>query len=131
MRNLPGLVFVLERHPVTGTRGSTLNRTSRMIHLTTYEPGAQPPAEKFPLGRVVVTPGVLAKVPDAEIQSALSRHHRGDWGEVCKADWQENESSLAEGDRLLSAYRTKAGVKFYIVTEHDRSATTVLLPEEY
>lgn len=102
-----------------------------MIHLTAYEPGAQPPPEKFPLGRVVATPGVLAKVPDDEIQSALSRHHHGDWGEVCKADWRANEQGLAEGDRLHSVFRTKAGVKFYIITEHDRSATTVLLPDEY
>ena len=102
-----------------------------MIHLTAYEPGAQPPAEKFSLGRVVATPGALAKVPDDEIQSALSRHHHGDWGEVCKADWQANEQGLVEGDRLLSVFRTKAGVRFYIITEHDRSATTVLLPDEY
>jgi hypothetical protein len=91
----------------------------------------QPPAEKFSLGRTVATPGVLANVPDDEIQSALSRHHHGDWGEVCKSDWQANEQGLLEGDRLLSVFRSKAGVKFYIITEHDRSATTVLLPDEY
>jgi hypothetical protein len=101
-----------------------------MIHFTAYEPGAQPP-EKFLLGRVVATPGVLAKVPDDEIKSALSRHHHGDWGEVCKADWKANEEGLAEGALLLSVFRSKAGVKFYIITEHDRSATTVLLLGEY
>jgi hypothetical protein len=102
-----------------------------MIDLTAYESGAQPPAEKFPLGRVVATPGVLAKVPNDEIQSALSRHHHGDWGDVDEDDRQENERSLVEGDRLLSVFRSKAGVKFYIVTEHDRCVTTVLLPDEY
>lgn len=103
-----------------------------MIHLTTYEPGAtQPPEGKFPLGRTVTTPGALADVLAEEMQAALFRHHHGDWGDVGEDDWQENERSLREGFRLLSIFHTKAGVKFYIITEHDRSATTVLLPEEY
>ncbi len=59
------------------------------------------------------------------------RHHSGDWGDVCEEDQQENERSLHAGSRLLSVFRTKAGVKFYIITEHDRSVTTVLLPEGY
>ena len=75
--------------------------------------------------------GALAAVPAEEMQAALRRHHSGDWGDLCDADRQENERSLAEGLRLLSVFRTTAGVKFYIITEHDRSATTVLLPEEY
>lgn len=85
----------------------------------------------FPLGQVVATPGALAEIPHEEIAAALGRHNRGDWGEVGEADKQENELSLREGFRLLSAYRSTAGVKFWIITEADRSATTVLLPEEY
>src|SRR5258705_233083 len=72
-----------------------------------------------------------AAVPAEEIQTALLRHHNGDWGDVCEGDRQENERSLREGLRLLSVFHTKTGVKFYIITEHDRSATTVLLPDEY
>ena len=102
-----------------------------MIHLTTYEPGAQPPAAKFPLGRTVATPCTLAKVPADEMQSALRRHHIGDWGDLDEHDRQENERSLREGGRLLSVFCTKAGVKFYIITEHDRTVTTVMLPDEY
>lgn len=103
-----------------------------MIHLTAYEPGAaQPPPEKFPLGRTVATPGALAAIPNDELQAALRRHHTGDWGDLDEHDRQENERSLREGFRLFSVYRTKDGVKFYIVTEQDRSATTVLLPDEY
>lgn len=101
-----------------------------MIHLSTYEPagGAQP---KFQLGQVVATQGALADIPQDEIETALRRHHCGDWGKVTEEDQKENEQSLANGFRLFSVYCTKAGVKFYIITEHDRSVTTVLLPSEY
>ena len=103
-----------------------------MIHLAAYEPGAPlPPERKFPLGRTVTTPGALADVPAEEMQAALFRHHHGDWGDVGDDDRQENERSLRDGCRLFSVFHTKAGVKFYVITEHDRSATTVLLPDEY
>ena len=103
-----------------------------MIHLTSYENGAPiPPEEKFPLGRTVTTPRALAKVPNEEMQAALFRHHHGDWGDLCEADRVANDRALIEGSRLLSVFRTKAGTRFYIITEHDRSVTTVLLPEEY
>lgn len=85
----------------------------------------------FPLGQIVATPGALAAIPHEEIAAALGRHNRGDWGEVGEADKQENELSLREGFRLLSAYRSAGGVQFWIITAADRSATTVLLPEEY
>lgn len=88
-------------------------------------------SERFPLGRVVATPGAIAAVPPEEMQSALRRHHAGDWGELCKEDRNENERSLCDGCRLMSVYHTKAGVKFYIITEGDRRATTALLPDEY
>ena len=55
----------------------------------------------------------------------------GDWGELCEEDRQENEFSLREGFRLLSAYTSAQGEKFWVITERDRSVTTVLLPEEY
>lgn len=103
-----------------------------MIHLNAYETGSSfPPEGKFRLGHTVTTPGALAAVPAEEMQAALVRHHHGDRGDVCEDDRQENQRSLREGDRLLSVFHTEAGVKFYIITEHDRSATTVLLPEEH
>ena len=88
-------------------------------------------ADLFPLGQVVATPGVLAAVPADEITTALRRHAGGDWGTVCPEDQRENELSLKEGFRLLSAYQASNGTKFWVITEADRSATTVLLPEEY
>ena len=86
---------------------------------------------KFSIGRLLSTPGALAKVPPEEMFTALSRHAQGDWGDVDEHDRQENELSLQQGFRLLSVYHTQARVKFYIITEAGRASTTVLLPEEY
>ena len=85
----------------------------------------------FSLGRVVATPNALATIPPDEVTKALGRHAACDWGECGPEDWQENELSLKEGFRLFSVYRSSKGVKFWIITEADRSATTVLLPEDY
>ena len=62
---------------------------------------------------------------------ALSRHHAGDWGEVNPEDWLANQNALADGLRLLSVYHDRHRVKFYIITEADRSITPVMLPEDY
>lgn len=83
---------------------------------------------KFPLGRTVATPAALAALSPEEITVALSRHERGDWGNVCSEDWESNEFALREGLRLFSVYHTAAHVKFWIITEAERSVTTVLLP---
>ena len=88
---------------------------------------------QFPLGQVVATPGALDAL-ERTGQSPLeflSRHASGDWGEVCEADKKENDFSVRNGFRLLSAYRLRDGTKIWIITEADRSATTILLPEEY
>lgn len=83
------------------------------------------------LGRVVATPGVLGAVPRSELFAALERHMRRDWGDVCEADWRANDRALKIGERLLSSYKSNDGVKFWIITERDRSSTTFLLPSEY
>ena len=88
-------------------------------------------AAKFPLGRLVATPNAVENIPNPDILAALQRHLTGDWGDVDEPDRQENELSLKEGFRLLSVYRSARGVKFWIITEADRSATTVLLPKDY
>ena len=85
----------------------------------------------FPLGRVVITPNAQDVLIDEDIRAALQRHASRDWGEVCAADKAENELSLKEGFRILSAYRDSKGSKFWIITEADRSVTTILLPEDY
>lgn len=86
---------------------------------------------KFRAGKIVATPNALDKVPEDEIALALGRHLRGDWGDLCEADRLANEQALTDRMRLLSVYRTRKGVKFYLITEADRSATTILLPCDY
>ena len=89
--------------------------------------------QRFSLGRVVATPGALAAL-DAGGHTPhefLARHVAGDWGEVAGADRQENELSLREGFRVLSAYTTNNGTTLWIITEADRSVTTLPLPSEY
>jgi hypothetical protein len=88
---------------------------------------------RFPLGRVVATPGALRALEKAEQLPAefLDRHVNGDWGDVPEQDRQENEHSVEHGFRILSAYTTSAGEQIWILTEADRSATTILLPSEY
>ncbi len=86
----------------------------------------------FPLGRVVATPAALTLMmenPEDAI-GLLDRHQSGDWGEVCAEDARENERSLKYGFRILSVYRV-GGERLYVLTEADRSATTILKPSEY
>jgi hypothetical protein len=83
---------------------------------------------KFPLGRLLATPGVIAL--GINFAPYINRHVRGDWGDVDTEDWKRNNASLAEGTRIVSAYKTAAG-RIWIITEADRAVTTVLLPSEY
>lgn len=90
---------------------------------------------KFSLGRIVLTRGVNDKAAEDNefakfIFESLKRHIKGDWEDLCKKDREENELSLKKGFRLLSAYQFREE-KIWIITEADRSATTVLFPQEY
>ena len=87
----------------------------------------------FELGQIVGTPGALAALKKAGQQPGefLTRHINRDWGDLDDEDRKENEYSLEHGFRLLSAYKTNAGDRVWIITEADRSVTTLLLPEEY
>jgi hypothetical protein len=87
----------------------------------------------FPLGQIVTTPGALAALERAKQPPTcfLARRAIGDWGELEPTDMAENEHSVAHGSRLLSSYQTDAGERLWIITEADRSATTLLLPDEY
>lgn len=97
-----------------------------MIHLII--PGA-----RFSFGQIVSTPGAIKALEEAGESAVpyLVRHGTGDWGDLCAEDIVENELALREGFRILSAYRTGKGVRFWIITEADRSVTTLLLPSEY
>lgn len=84
-----------------------------------------------PLGRLYATPGVLASIPVNDYSTAVRRHRICDWGEACAEDWESNNQAMIHGSRVVSVYTSKAGVRFWIITEADRSATTILLPNEY
>ncbi|MES2461986.1 MAG: hypothetical protein V4671_15485 [Armatimonadota bacterium] len=89
---------------------------------------------RFAPGRLCVTPGAGAALVLNPANSAarfLSRHLTGDWGDLCPDDRTGNERALKEGTRILSSYRLRTGEEIWIITEADRSATTILLPEEY
>jgi len=87
----------------------------------------------FELGQIVATPGALAALKKAGQQPGefLTRHINRDWGDLDEEDRKENEYGLEHGFRLLSAYKTNAGDRLWLITEADRSVTTLLLPEEY
>mgnify|MGYP000861042452 FL=1 len=86
---------------------------------------------KFPLGRLVATSNAASKLSPEDVAVGIGRHASGDWGEVCDEDRASNEEALVEGLRLMSVYTSTSGLTFWIITEWDRSITTVLLPEDY
>ena len=87
----------------------------------------------FALGQTVITPGAeeALQIAGQTAFDFLRRHVSGDWGELSDDDMKENELSLEEGFRLFSRYQTRKGERLWIITEADRSATTILLPSEY
>ncbi|HEY7427122.1 MAG TPA: hypothetical protein VH682_23005 [Gemmataceae bacterium] len=88
---------------------------------------------KFALGSLVATPAALKAIADSGQAPLdfLSRHAAGDWGDVDAEDWKLNDEAVTAGERILSAYKTKAGERIWIITEADRSSTCILLPDEY
>ena len=89
------------------------------------------PIALFKLGQIVATPNALGHLTQDDILSGIQRHQAGDWGDLDAHDRRVNERGLLEGGRIVSVYHSSAGVKFYVITECDRSVTTVLLPEDY
>lgn len=105
---------------------STLSHTEvNMNHL--------PTTPLFPAGQIVATPGALALLDRTNKTPIefLSRHLRGDWGDLCLEDKTENELSLKHGFRLMSSYQVTENENLWVITEADRTITTILLPSEY
>jgi hypothetical protein len=86
---------------------------------------------RLSLGRLVVTPNARNILAHEDINTALERHNAGDWGEVNSSDRQSNDNAVKRGGRILSAYISSNGDKFWLITEADRSSTTVLMPDDY
>lgn len=133
-----------EKYPLSTLKSSTRSETAaehtleRPIAGTIPFKGKEPQTAdqthhqpKFSLGRVVITFAVWEQLSAAEINPALRRHQAGDWGEHDEQGKKENERNLARGGPVASIFHGTSGVKFYVITEGDRSTTTVLLPEEY
>ncbi|MHC1763404.1 MAG: hypothetical protein AB9869_03720 [Verrucomicrobiia bacterium] len=87
--------------------------------------------KSFPLGKTVITSNALHVLHPLDAYHGLERHSACDWGELDPEDIEANNRAIEEGSRLLSAYHDRHGVKFWVITEADRSVTTVLLPEDY
>lgn len=86
---------------------------------------------KFGLGQTLITVGARDTLDPEDILLALRKHARGDWGECLKDDKLANDQALIDETRIFSVYKDRYGVRFWIITEADRSATTILLPCEY
>jgi hypothetical protein len=85
---------------------------------------------RFPLGQVAITANASLRLSTEEVMTALSRHASGDWGDLCPEDTLANDHALHDGGRLFSAFG-RGEERFWVITEADRSITTVLLPEDY
>ena len=82
-------------------------------------------------GQIVATANAMLKLSPEDMVNALCRHLAGDWGDLSESDRRENELALQQGLRLMSVYKSAVGINFWVITECDRSATTILLPEDY
>ncbi len=85
----------------------------------------------FALGQIVITRHAQNVLSSRDLNEALIRHLEGDWGQVCESDRQLNDSAIQDGGRIMSEYCSGNGVRFWIITEYDRSVTTILLPSDY
>ncbi|WCM18715.1 hypothetical protein NDK50_14860 [Paraburkholderia bryophila] len=99
-----------------------------MTSPSTYRAGP-----RFRLGRILATPAALEVIADAKasIIDLLTRHIRGDFGDLSESGHQQNELAVATGQRILSSYVLPTGQTVWLITEWDRSATTLLLPGDY
>jgi hypothetical protein len=108
--------------------------------MNNFESSTTPKTPRFQLGKVYCTPGALETMERLQVNplALLGRHIRGDWGSVCSEDALSNVQALRDGSRIFSVYELTANndtastsESIWLITEADRSATTILLPDEY
>lgn len=85
---------------------------------------------KFAVGELMASQGAIERIVEDDYLNCFDRHMTGDWGDLDEHDWKANDDAVEFGSRIISAYNDRHGVRFWIITEADRSATTILLPEE-
>lgn len=86
---------------------------------------------QFPLGKLYITPAAQSLLTPHEVQKLLQRHKENDWGDMCESDVRTNDAALYNGGRIFSSYHLDAEREIWVITEANRSVTTVLLPEDY
>ena len=91
----------------------------------------KPLVAMFAVGQLHATPGVLEKIDEDDFFNCFVRHLAGDWGDLDEHDWKANDDAIEYGSRIISAYDDRRGNRFWIITEADRSSTTILLPQEH
>ena len=89
------------------------------------------PVAVFRLGRIVATPNARQSITQDDILLGIQRHQAGDWGNLTDDNRTANDRALAQGGRIVSSYQAMNGTKYWLITEADRSTTTILLPEDY
>jgi hypothetical protein len=85
---------------------------------------------RFPVGELVITANASLRLATEEVLTGLRRHAAGDWGDLCPEDTLANDAAFRKGGRLFSAYG-EGEHRFWVITGADRSATTILLPNDY
>jgi len=98
---------------------------------TPYILPGEPGKALFPLGELVITSAAGDDLPRVDIAHAIRRHAAGFWGDLSDEDRAANAVALQHGGRIFSSYGSTNGIRFWVITETDRSATTVLLPDDY
>jgi hypothetical protein len=88
-------------------------------------------AIRFDVGQLRATPGAIEKIDENDFFNCFVRHMAGDWGDLDEHDWKANDDAVEFDSRIISVYEDRCGIRFWIITEADRSSTTILLPEEY
>lgn len=87
--------------------------------------------QRFAIGLLQITPLALLTIDEVDFFTCFIRHRSGDWGDLDEQDWKANDDAVEFGSRIVSSYCDRRGNRFWIITEANRSSTTVLLPREY
>jgi len=110
-----------------------MKKTNQPNNVDNYRHSLARDVPLFPVGRTVATPGALTLLDHAGINASalLARHQKGDFGDIDEADRVANANAIRHHARIFSAYILGRGIRIWVITEADRSVTTLLLPEEY
>jgi hypothetical protein len=127
----PGKTTTLWRYRIKVSSLAFHSRDEGALPSTATISAMQMNTARFQMGRLLITPGARDELSPIDVMKGLQAHLTGHWGDLDEYDKKVNEEALKMDGRLFSAYHSAKGTKFWVITEADRSATTILLPEEY